>query len=264
MLVNTKSTAQVINATLFVQSMTSLFLFLLTALLFAQLTHPKPFDYLGMRLPKKNIQWLIVVLLMLSCVPLINQVGEWLKHIDMGSKIKADYLANEERMRALISGTTYGDLALYLLIFGLLPAMGEELLFRGIIMKFSYNNSRNIHLAILLSAALFALAHNSAYTFLPIMFAGIILGYIYYLSGSIWLSIVAHFLNNVFAVLALFIANRSPNIIDRSTESTLPWYVVMPSLIIFIFAFFLLRKNATPLPSDWNDDFRGERQTNNP
>lgn len=256
------SSESVINANLFAQIISSIFKFLLVALLFAYLTHPQASDYLGLRLPQKKMLWLLTVLLMLCFVPLFYQFGTWMQQIDFGSKAKAELLSNQEKMSLLISGKDVASLALYLFVFAVLPALGEELLFRGVIMRFSYNSSNNIHFAILFSAALFAMAHQSVHNFLPIMLAGVLLGYLYYFSGSIWLSILAHFINNAFAIVVLVWQNKlvSPN--ELSKADNFPWYVLLIAVTLFISFMMLLRKNATPLPIDWADDFRAEKQIN--
>lgn len=256
------SAPSVINATLFAQAIAGIFKFLLAALLFAHLTHPQALDYLGLRLPQKKIQWILTVLLILCFVPLFYQFGTWMQQIDFGSKAKAELLSNQEKMSLLISGKNVASLLLYLLVFAVVPAMGEELLFRGVIMRFSYNSSNNIHFAILFSAALFAMAHQSVHNFLPIMLAGVLLGYLYYFSGSIWLSILAHFINNAFAIVVLVWQNKLVNPNELTKADNFPWYVLLLSAALFIVLFTILRKKATPLPTDWTDDFKAEKQIN--
>lgn len=259
--INASSNKTVIAATLFFQGISSLFTFLLSALLFAHLAHPKPFQYLGLRAPGKNMQAAIVLLVFASFIPIANQIGFWMQQIDFGAGAKAQFAHNEMITKTLLSGTSIQDLFIHLLIFALLPALGEELLFRGVIMRFSYNNSKNIHLAIILSAAIFGIAHGSAYNFFPIMLMGIVLGYIYYLTGSLWLSILAHFLNNALSTLSLFYHNKQSIAQQASNLEQFPWYVLIVCAAVFVLLFSLLRKNATPLPADWADDFKGERNS---
>lgn len=250
-----------ISARLYCQVLISLFTFCFSALLFAYLTHPEPMNYLGLRKPGKPINTVIVVLLLVSFMPIVNQLGSWLQHIDFGAEAKASFERNEMMMKSLMRGTTPMDFAIHLVVFALIPAIGEELLFRGVIMRISYSNSQNIHFAILIAAAIFGIAHGSVYNFLPIMLMGVLLGYIYYLSGSIWLSILAHFMNNALAALGIFLINTKSVSEEVGTAENFPWYVLVVSLGLFVAAFSLLRKNATPLPPDWSDDFKGERQT---
>jgi len=261
--INARSSGKAIAAAQFVQGILSLFTFLLSALLFAHLTHPAAWQYLGMRKPGMGIQIIIVALMLVSFMPFVNQIGTWMQKINFGEGNKLSFQKNQEMMQALMRGTSNTDLFKHLFLFALLPAIGEELLFRGIIMRFSYSNSKNIHFAILISAAIFGIAHGSAYNFFPIMLMGILLGYIYYLSGSIWLSMLAHFINNALAALGLFLFNKSIVSDEVAKAENFPWYVLIISVALFIFLFSLLRKNATPLSADWSDDYKGEQQTIN-
>lgn len=251
-----------INATHFVQAVTGIFRFLLCALLFAYLSHPNPLNYLGLRKFQNNKFPLIILPLMISGAFLFAQIGEWMQLIDFGKAARASFEEQQKMLKTLMQGKEISDLMVYLFLFAILPAIGEELLFRGVIMRFAYGSTQNIHFAVLFSAAIFSLAHGSIYQFLPIMLAGILLGYLYYLSSSLWSSVIAHFLNNSIGVILMFLSNKglvSPKISDATA---LPWYILVISAILFLLSFYLLRKNATPLPLDWNDDFKGERQTN--
>lgn len=258
---NANSSQQIIAAAQFFQAITSLFTFFISAMLFAYLCHPQPFSYLGLRKIRNAKLIVLTVLLMLAVVPVFSQIGAWIQELDFGKGARASFEEQQAKMQVLMKGTSIKDLVLYLFLFALLPAFGEEMLFRGVVMRFAYNSGQNIHFAILFSAAIFGLAHGNVYHFLPIMLAGVLLGYLYYLSGSLWLSILGHFLNNALAVIFVFMGNNKIVSEQVSQAEGLPWFVLIAALLIFIFAFFLLRKNATPLASDWNDDFKGEAQT---
>jgi hypothetical protein len=199
--------------------------------------------------------------LILAFVPILTQLAEWLQLMDWGSKAKANLAQNEDMIKGMMGGTGIGNLLLYLLLFAALPAIGEELLFRGVLMRMSYHSSQNIHFAVFISAAIFGMAHATVYNFLPIMMAGVLLGYIFYFSGSLWLSILAHFINNAVMVIAVYLGNSKIISEEASKAESFPWYVVLIALGLFAYIFSLLRKNGTPLPNDWTDDFKGEKQT---
>ena len=249
------------HAFIFAQGLANVFHFLLAALLFAQLSHPQPLSYLGLNKVQKPLQVALVFGLMLSFIPAMNQLGIWLQHLDWGAQAKLNYDKTQQQLASVMSEHNIAHLLLYLFTFALLPALGEELLFRGVIMRYSYHNAKNIHLAVLFSAAIFAMAHQSPFNFLPIMLAGILLGYIYYYTGSIWLSILAHFVNNAFAVLALFYSKGIADEQKVHQEQSFIYLLVVVSLILFSALFYLLRKNANPLPKDWSDDFKDEHVT---
>ena len=103
-----------------------------------------------------------------------------------------------------------------MLIIALIPAFGEELLFRGLIQKGLFKSWGNIHLAIWLSAFLFSALHLQFLGFIPRFLIGGLLGYLFFWSGSIWLPILAHFVNNATAVLLSFMINKG--VINKELE----------------------------------------------
>lgn len=249
----------IIHAAQYLQGLVSLFTYGLSALAFAYLTHPAPSGYLGLRKPGRSIQLPLALICFLFFIPLVNQLGTWIQQIDLGAGARANLEQNEQLTHALLQGTTPSDLTIHLLLVALLPAVVEELLFRGIVMRFSYSNTRSVPMAILFSAAIFALAHRSVYNFVPIMLMGVLLGYLYYATGSLLPSMLAHFLNNALGVLGVYASNTK--MLDSKITSTedFPWYVLAIALVLFLAGISLFRKVATPLPADWSDDFRGER-----
>jgi membrane protease YdiL (CAAX protease family) len=247
-----------INAMQFAQAITSIFTFLLSAILFAYLTHPKPLEYLGVRKPSNSVLVYLIIPLMVFVALISSQIGEWLQYLDFGKAAKSAYAEQERFFKTMMQGTSFGHLGLYLFLFALLPAVGEELLFRGVVMRFAYNNGQNIHFAILFSAAIFGLAHGSAYNFLPILFSGVVLGYVYYYSSSILLSILAHFINNALAVVLMFLGNKHIISADISEAKSIPLFLMVFFVLAFWLLFTLISKKATPLAIDWNDDFKGE------
>jgi membrane protease YdiL (CAAX protease family) len=102
---------------------------------------------------------------------------------------------------ALMKGNGMMELLLSLVIISIIPAISEELIFRGVIQKLFIDLSRNKHFGIILTAILFSAMHMDIAGFLPRFALGAILGYMYLWSGSIYLSIVAHFTNNLLAFL---------------------------------------------------------------
>jgi len=104
----------------------------------------------------------------------------------------------------------WSALLLNIFIIGVIPAVGEELLFRGVIQKELFSRSGKIHFSIWITALLFSAMHLQFLGFIPRFLIGGMLGYMFYWSGSIWLPILAHFVNNAGAViLSYFISQRS-------------------------------------------------------
>jgi membrane protease YdiL (CAAX protease family) len=93
-------------------------------------------------------------------------------------------------------------------MIAVLPAVGEELLFRGVIQKLFSKITRSHHWGIWISAILFSALHLQFYGFIPRLLLGAMFGYLLVWSGSLWLPILAHFINNAAAVTALFMIDH--------------------------------------------------------
>lgn len=240
-----------IRATKMVQAIGNMLFFLCSALLFAYLTHPRPLGYLGFRNVQQKIHFLIVPLLMVSSSLVLLQLGDWSEYLPFSKAARTAHLEGIEKTKLLLRMDSPGDLLVNLLIMALIPAVGEELMFRGIIMRFAYNSSRNMIVAITISSVIFGLAHSDTYTLIPIILAGMLLGYIYYITGSIWFSIIAHLLHNGLQIIGLYFL-KEDKIPDNAS---MPIAVFFLALIFAAACFLWLRRKATPLPAGWSNDF---------
>jgi membrane protease YdiL (CAAX protease family) len=142
-----------------------------------------------------------------------------------------------------------------LLIMAIIPALGEEMFFRGVLMRFVKKRSRTMLAPILTSAALFALAHSNVYGLPSIFSAGILLAVIYYLTGSLWCSIFAHLLFNGLQVILSYAGSNNAAIKAFMSTNTVSYPLVIGSILVFCVSFYLLWKNRTPLAPNWTDDF---------
>ena len=128
---------------------------------------------------------------------------------------------------------TFGGLLLNLLVIALIPAVGEELTFRGVLQQGLVRRMKSPHLAIILSAAIFSFIHFQFYGFLPRMFLGILLGYMFYITKSLWTSITMHFVNNGTAVVLYYLNNKGIIDIDPETfGSTQYLWLAIISLVV--------------------------------
>src|SRR5690606_105579 len=118
--------------------------------------------------------------------------------------------------------------------------VGEELMFRGVIMRFAARNRRSIAYPLFLSSILFAMMHGTYYNFVPILLAGILLGGIYYLTGSIWCSILAHVVNNGLQVFLIFIFRNNAAATQMLEADSLPWYWTAAAVVVFAISFYML------------------------
>ena len=188
------------------------------------LTREKPMQEIGFR--KFNPTWAFFagLALMFISLPITNLLTEWNGQMNFGdvfAKLEALLKSMEDAAEALtermLNVDTFGGLLLNLLVIALIPAIGEELTFRGVLQQALTKRCKSPHVAIILTAAIFSFIHFQFYGFLPRMFLGLILGYMFYATGSIWTSIGMHFLNNGTAVVVYYLDNKG--IIDAEVDT---------------------------------------------
>lgn len=246
-----------VNTALLMQGIMHVGIFTLPALLFAYLTHPRPGYYLGIRNAGKGIHWILVILIALGAVPIFMSMAAWFQSLHIKwADVAQQRIDNLEK--PYLDMNSVGDLLRTFTIMAILPAVGEELFFRGIIMRFAKKRSRGMSFPIIISAIMFALFHFTAYGFFPILFAGILLGLIYYWTRSIVCSMVFHLLNNGLQIVMMYLAKDNTHVKALIDSNSLPIFLPIAGFIIFLISFYLLWKNRTPLPADWAADFTQE------
>jgi membrane protease YdiL (CAAX protease family) len=224
--------------------------FLLPAVIYAYLADPAPVAYLGGAPAGKKIQPVLVVILAVSLIFFIAPLGQWFKQLDLGSSAKTlDDQRDKFIQSYLVQADTWSKIRSLFLI-AVIPAFCEEIFFRGILMKFTKSIFKKWWLSIGISALVFALFHATISELLPIFMAGIIIGYVYYLTSSLWMSILLHLIFNGFQAVTGMWSNQQ---LDKALEQ--------PSSLVIIFAIatsivvvcmVLLAKFRTPLPDSWS------------
>ena len=94
-------------------------------------------------------------------------------------------------------------------LIAVIPAIGEEFVFRGILHKVFRQWTGNAHIAVWISAFLFSAMHMQFYGFLPRLFLGAVLGYMLVSTGNIWVPVLAHFFNNTAAVTVFYLKHNN-------------------------------------------------------
>ena len=137
-----------------------------------------------------------------------------------------------------------GQLFLGLVVVAIIPGIGEEFVFRGLIQNHVYGITKNIHVAIWVSALLFSLFHMQFYGVVPRMLLGAMFGYLYYFSGNIIYPMIAHFFNNGFTLVMLYLFKQ--DIVEYNIEDTevLPWFQIVFSAGIAMVLFFAFQRTA--------------------
>lgn len=192
----------------FAQALQHISFFVIPPLLVAWLMTGQVFRYFGMHIFPGYTALLLVIILALALLPLTGDLGvlnsglklpEWLSGLESWIQSKEDEAANLTAW--LIESGNTRSLLVNIFILALLPAVGEELLYRGVLQQIFEKLFRSAHLSVLVTAVLFSASHLQFYGFLPRFLLGLVYGYLFYWSRSIWLPVLAHFVNNLVPVI---------------------------------------------------------------
>ncbi|NDV47179.1 CPBP family intramembrane metalloprotease [Paludibacter sp. 221] len=231
----------------FIQSVSS---FILPAFILAYWWSKKPPDYLQL---KTKVSWqtvAFVFLMMIVAVPVINLLADLNSRIVFPgflSDMENTFKTMEERAAAqtekMLAVNSVGGLLANVLLIAIVPALGEELFFRGTMQRLFRQNS-TATLAIWLTAFIFSAIHMQFYGFIPRMLMGVFFGYLVVWSGSMWLPIWAHFVNNFLVVLFHYLYGKGINPVNIDTIGTgQTWWLGCICGIIFITGAFFLKNN---------------------
>ena len=215
--------------------------FLMPAVVYAMLVQEKPWNYLGFN----NIpNWsLLGIVAMFTIIPFLSLVTDWNDSIVFPESMRAieEQLRNsqqkaEEIIKIFIS---QGTLISSMLIIAALAAISEELLFRSVIQKSLIKLFKNAHIAIIVTAIFFSAVHGDFFGFFPRFILGMMLGYMFWISGSIFPSMLMHFVNNATIVTLDYLNTRGFTDIDvehfGSTDNVLIFILSLTTTVaIFI------------------------------
>ncbi|MFD2285106.1 CPBP family intramembrane metalloprotease [Pedobacter petrophilus] len=234
-----------------VQIFSSIGTFILPGIALALTERQKVSSFYGLKQPKILLLMLVLIIMIIS-MPLMEWTAIWnqkmalpefLKGIEHWMKEKED-AATQITIRLLTVRSNF-DFILNLFMIAVLPAIGEELMFRGGVQRSLNRAFNNPHVAIWLTAIIFSAIHVQFYGFIPRMLLGAGFGYLYYFSGSLWYAILAHFINNAYAVCAAFYMQKHNIPLDKAEDPIgFPWYGYLISAIITIALFQIFKNNA--------------------
>ena len=146
-----------------------------------------------------------------------------------------------------------------LVFIALFAGIGEELIFRGVLQRMLIRATKSSWLGIILTAAIFSGIHFQFYGFFPRLFLGILLGAIYWYSGSLWVAILAHFLYDAAVIVMVYL---NPELLQHS-EATLikgeQLQLMIGALVSLGITVLILRqmhqKSVASYEAIYNDDF---------
>ena len=247
-------TPQQINSFKWFQVITTTMIFIMPPLLYGYLSDERPLQYVGLK-PSANFKiFLVTIVLLVAIQPFAMMVGEINRHANLGETLRKLEDMSEKALAKFLIMDSPADLFVNFIVVALLPAIGEELFFRGSLQNILERWTRRPVVAIILSSAFFALFHLSVFKFMPILVLGLALGTLFYMTRNLWYSIFFHFINNSLALLANYYAQRNAFMKQLADDEVkLSWIIALASLLITLALFYYIRKKHPhqPLEKTW-------------
>ncbi len=182
----------------------------------------------------------------------ISPVTQWNAEVHFPSWTGAfgEYLTNIEKQTEILvklftSNLTPATFALTFVVVSILPGIGEELVFRGMIQTELQRAVGNPHLGIWLAAVFFSAFHMQFFGFFTRMLIGALLGYLYFWSGNLWVPIVAHMLNNGLQLLGIYLYQLKVHSIDPESTESAPLVTLAISLVVTTGIVYYCKNNLT-------------------
>lgn len=172
------------------------------------------------------VVWLLVYLNSLLPLP------EWATSIEQKAEILIQELLCTDQWYTLLAN---------IVVIAIVPAVCEEMLFRGLLQSFFSRRGMNAHLAVWLVAIIFGVVHFQFAGIFARIFLGAVLGYLFHYSRTLWLPIVVHALNNAGSVILYFVQYN----LTGSTDSTDPEFnlIILSAALLGLVGFvYLLRR----------------------
>lgn len=191
----------------------------------------------------KNVRewsyYLLGAVLLFALGPIMNLLSSYNQKLVLPDFLDGleEWMRVQEDLMAEITAKTimvdrFDLLFLNLVVTAILPAIGEELFFRGALQHIFLRIVKNEIIAIWIVGVIFSAIHFQFYGFLPRLFLGVAFGYLFFWTKNIWVPIFAHFVNNAtVTIYAFYSARQGKTYEEFMTVSSYPIIVYIGSLI---------------------------------
>lgn len=223
-----------------------LIMLVLPALFISYIYKKEVFKFLNLtKLPSWDLLFLVLGI-MFSANFFINYLLELNKLIPLSPSLALKF---ESLHNNALAGQNYFlnfngglEFILVFLTMAIVPALAEEMYFRGLLEGVLIDMKIGAVHVILISSLLFAMMHFQFYYLLPLLFMGGILGYVYYRTRNLWLSIAMHFMNNGLIVLVALRNQSAASPIDLDANP--PAYISIIGLLTFALLLYFFHKKT--------------------
>lgn len=250
------------------QGVTAIFAFLMAPLFYLYFLEKKNYSLLNPTKGVKIYPLILSALVVLVFIPVNLKFLEWNLQMQLPqflegleSWMKAQEELLEEVTIFLTTMDNLQEFLIAMLVIAIIPAVGEELLFRGLIQNQLQSWTKSPHWAIWIAAILFSAMHTQFFGFLPRMLLGALLGYLYFWSGNLIYPILGHFANNGVQIILLYLYQHELTNLNIDDTAKVPWAVFLTTglitagLVIYFKRYFAI----TPTSSAWHKVFSTDK-----
>ena len=240
------------------QLLMSLGLFVFPPLLTAYLCNIQPLSFLQLN---KNPDWKVlvyVVVLMIVVIPFINLLSDFNQHLELPKAfegiekwMKMAEEQNDNLSQQWLNINSLFDLLINVFVIALIPALGEELFFRGALLQI-IRGWKGMIVAIWVTAFIFSAIHFQFYGFLPRMLMGAMFGYLLLWTESLWIPVIAHFVNNFIAVAFYYLQNNHIQLpdIDKMGSGDTMWVGIASGILTISGLIFIKGKSSEKISNE--------------
>jgi membrane protease YdiL (CAAX protease family) len=244
------------NALRLMQVINTLIGFVLPAIATAYMLDHKPFTLLGFTGSIRREQLGLTVLIIGTALIVSSSLSWFNNHFPISQSWETYFKAKEksynQHMEAIVNMQGLKDYLISLVLLGFLPALSEEVLFRGGLQNFLSRGTKRPWLSIIAVSILFSLAHFSFYGFLSRLFLGIVLGALFHYSGKLWLCILGHFINNALVLTILFTYTQKGKPIKEAMQvDPATWWGIL--ILPMVVGLFILFKRTSAARRAWSN-----------
>lgn len=234
--------------------------FFVPSLIFAQISDPNPLPYIGFKNPVPKSFLLIAIVIIFSSFPMVSWLSEINQHMHLpGSLQETEKLIRDSEaqssnlIRSFLNMKSPRDLVTMLFILAVLPAIAEEVFFRGVLQRLFILLTKRPWLGIIFTAVLFSALHGQFLGFFPRLLLGIVLGSLYWYSGSLWPGILAHFINNAVQVILVYF---NPKFVEKDPNFSV-LLIAGSTIIVVALTWWMSKISQTRFAEvyDTDDDF---------
>ena len=213
-----------------------LLVFILPAVAAMAILYRRPFHAMALDRAPSWKALLVVLAFYILSIPAMN----WLVTANEAMSLPASLSSLEHWMRTMEDSAaettkqildihTVGELIACVLVVGVMAGLSEEMLFRGAMLRMMQDSRLGKHVVVWIVAIIFSAFHMQFYGFFPRLVLGLWLGYLLVWTGSLWVPIIAHTLNNSTVVIFSYLSNKGivpadyGDTIGIPADGSFPW-----------------------------------------